>query len=135
MAKSKRSPPIVDISGVWYNPKKSGYGVLINNYGELTHSVAIYTFNERGEQVWLVGASNRSETKFLLTQPKASGFMDSIRDKVDVEAGSIEFNQRPEDGALEFKAVIKSEVVYPLPQFSPPPPALLTFEGVLVKLG
>ena len=134
MAKSKKSSPTVDISGVWYNPEKSGYGVFINNFGEETHSVAIYSFNERGEQVWLVGASNRSELTFLLNQPKASGFMDSIRNKVDVEAGSIEFNRRP-GGALEFKAVVKSEVVYPLPQFSPPPPAILTYEGVLVKLG
>jgi hypothetical protein len=135
MARNKsRTPPTLDLSGVYYNPEKSGWGVFIDNFGEETHSVAIYTHNERGGQVWLVGAAPRTTGFFQLTETRATGFMDSIRNKIESDAGTIEFTDIG-NGKLQYKALINSLIVYPSPQFSPPPPAILEFSGVVNKLG
>ena len=133
MARKKKDATL-DLSGVYYNPEKSGWGVFIDNFGEETQSCSIYTYDERGGQVWLVGVGSRGDGFFNLTSPKATGFMDTIRNKVERDAGSIEFDLVA-PGKLAYKAKINSEIVYPLPQFSPPPPAILEFEGELTKIG
>jgi hypothetical protein len=124
---------ILDVSGAWYNPEKSGWGAVITNYGEDTHSVAIYTYDTRGNQVWMVGVTNRGDLDFSLVSPTASGPFDQITNKVDRPAGAISFDL-VEPGKMSFNATIRSAVLYPGPQFSPPPPEFITFEGVVTKI-
>ena len=45
-------------SGQWYNPARDGEGFyveIIDTGGNLQISVAMYSYNEQGEQLWLIG--------------------------------------------------------------------------------
>lgn len=134
MARKKQTSSELDISGVWFNPEKSGWGVFIQPIGTEFHSCAVFTYDEKGNQLWIVGSTQRGDLTFKLISPKGLGAFDNIRDKQDREAGVIEFDL-VEPGKISYKATINSEVVMPPPGFSPKPPPTITFEGVLTRMG
>lgn len=125
---------ILDVSGAWYNPEKSGWGAVITNHGEETHSVAIYTFDQKGNQLWFVGATPRGDLDFSLVSPTGAGPFDSLTNKADRPAGAISFDLVAPN-TLAYNATVRTAVVNPGTQFSPPPPEFQTFEGVLKKIG
>lgn len=125
---------ILDLSGAYYNPEKSGWGVFIVNYGEDTQSVQIFTYDNKGNQIWLVGVSPRGGGNFTLLRPTATGAFDSISGyDTGPNAGRIDFDLVA-PGKLAYKAFISSSVTHPSPNVSPPPPDTLVFEGLLTKI-
>jgi hypothetical protein len=133
MAK-KKVDSVLDLSGAWYNPEKSGWGCCIINHSEETQSIQIYTYDNKGNQIWLVGVSPRGTGNFTLLRPTASGPFDLIRGyETGPNAGRIDLDV-VEPGKISYKAFISNWVINPGPQFSPPPPDTAVFEGVLVKI-
>lgn len=134
MAKKSKAESTLDLSGVYYNPDKSGWGLFVNNYGEDTQSISIFTYDNKGNQIWLVGVSPRGTGNFTLLKPSASGPFDLIRGyETGPNAGSVDLDVVG-PGKLAYKAFISNWVFNPGPQFSPPPPATAVFEGVLTKI-
>ena len=59
-------------SGQWYNPARDGEGFfveIIDTSGNLQISVAMYSYNELGEQLWLVGNAPIAEGDVGATVP------------------------------------------------------------------
>lgn len=125
---------VLDVSGAWYNPEQSGWGVFLLNINEDTHSVAVYTFDQKGNQLWLVGAAPRGELDFSLESPTGVGPFDSLTNKADRPAGAISFDLVAPN-KIAYNATVRTSVINPGTQFSPPPPEFQTFEGVLKKIG
>jgi hypothetical protein len=133
MAK-KKVDSVLDLSGAWYNPEKSGWGCCIINHSEETQSIQIYTYDNKGNQIWLVGVSPRGTGNFTLLRPTASGPFDNISGYDTGEsAGRIDIDL-VEPGKISYTALIANHVINPGPQFSPPPPAWHTFTGQLQKI-
>jgi len=134
MAKKSKAESTLDLSGVYYNPDKSGWGLFVNNYGEDTQSISIFTYDNKGNQIWLVGVSPRGTGNFTLLRPTASGPFDLIRGyETGPNAGRIDLDV-VEPGKISYKAFISNWVINPGPGFSPPPPDTAVFEGVLTKI-
>jgi len=130
--KKKSADELPDISGIWYNPEKPGFGVFVHNVGD-QHTCAIYTYTENGRQLWLTGVASRSELDFKLRAGSGAGGFETLRNFVNVDAGTISFEI---DGdRLVYTAVINSEIALPDYQFSPPPPPTFSYDGALAKLG
>jgi len=134
MAKKTKADAVLDLSGAYYNPEKSGWGCFILNYSEDTQSVQIFTFDNKGNQLWFVGVGPRGNGNFTLLRPTARGPFDNITNfDTGESAGRIDFDL-VEPGKLAYTAVIANSVINPGTGFSPPPPAWHTFSGVLTKI-
>lgn len=134
MAKKKTQDSVLDLSGVWYNPQKSGWGCYIVNHSEDTQSIAIYTYDNKGNQLWFVGVSPRGGGNFTLLRPTATGAFENISGFDEGEsAGRIDLDL-VEPGKLAYTAHIFNRVINPGTQFSPPPPDVHVFTGVLTKI-
>jgi hypothetical protein len=134
MANKSKAKSTLDLSGAYYNPEKSGWGLFIVNYGEDTQSIQVFTYDNKGNQVWLVGVSPRGTGNFTLLKPSASGPFDQITGyATGPNAGRIDLDL-VEPGKLKYTAHIFNRVINPGTQFSPPPPDVHVFEGVVVKI-
>ena len=134
MAKKSKAESTLDLSGAYYNPEKSGWGLFVVNYGEDTQSIQVFTYDNKGNQLWFVGVSPRGTGNFTLLRPTARGPFDNISGYDTGEsAGRIDIDL-VEPGKISYTALIANHVINPGPQFSPPPPAWHTFTGQLQKI-
>jgi hypothetical protein len=131
--KTTKKDAQLDLSGAWYNPENPGWGIMIINYPGDVHSVAVYTYNNQGHQVWMVGAASRGELKFKLNRPFGRGGFDNLQNQSDLDAGTIEFDYVA-PATLAYKAEIPGLVFEPT-NFSPRPPDVLVFTGEVKLLG
>ena len=133
--KAKVEKSVLDLSGSYYNPERSGWGLFVTNYSEDTQSIQIFTYNEQGDQLWFVGVGPRGSGNFTLFRPTAAWAFDNIRAFDTGESvGRIDLDL-VEPGKLSYKALISNKVINPGLQFSPVPPDWHEFEGVLTKIG
>ena len=134
MAKKSKADAVLDLSGAYYNPAKSGWGIFIVNYGEDTQSIQVFTYDNKGNQLWFVGVSPRGGGNFTLLRPTASGAFDNISGYDTGEsAGRIDIDL-VEPGKIAYTAHIFNRVINPGTAFSPPPPDVHVFTGVLTKI-
>lgn len=130
-----KSEPLLDLTGVWYNPEQSGFGILVNTYqGSNVQSVAIYSYDSNGSQVWMIGNAPLGESVFELYKPTATGFLNTISGfKTGERVGTISFEYGGEPGKLAYVATIRTPAVIPL-DFSPSPD-FTEFAGEVVRIG
>ena len=134
MAKKSKADAVLDLSGAYYNPDKSGWGVFIVNYGADTQSIQVFTYDNKGNQLWFVGVSPRGGGNFTLLRPTASGAFDNISGYDTGEsAGRIDIDL-VEPGKIAYTAHIFNRVINPGTASSPPPPDVHVFTGVLTKI-
>lgn len=129
----KPSDSFLDLSGAWFDPKNPGWGIIITNHGEDTHSAAIYTYDTSGNQCWFVGSTDRSTLTFSLNSPTGAGPFDTLGGPATRNAGAISFDV-VSPGVISFVASIRTAITHPEVDFSPAPPEVITYEGTLAKL-
>lgn len=131
--KSVKSEPILDLSGVWSEPGNPGFGFFINNFqGGVLQSIAVYSHDSEGGQVWLIGTASGGANSFDLFRPSGTGFLGSIEGFSNGPAvGTIEFTYE-DVGVLNYTARIKTPVVQPI-DFSPSP-EFSEFTGTVTRL-
>ena len=64
-------------AGIWYNPEHDGEGFFIHIDDQLMITVAWYTFDDEGNQMWLIGtdsSTDRSVVRVRLFQPQGTHF-------------------------------------------------------------
>lgn len=126
------SDSFLDLSGAWFDPKNPGWGIIITNHGEDTHSVAIYTYDTSGNQCWFVGATDRSTLSFSLNSPTGAGPFNTLGNQVDRAAGILSLDV-VSPGTISFIATIRTAITHPEGDFSPSP-EYQQFKGTLAKL-
>lgn len=131
--KSVKSEVILDLSGVWSEPGNPGFGFFINNFkGGALQSIAVYSHDSAGNQVWLIGTASGGENSFDLFRPSGTGFLGSISGfKQGDRVGTIHLDFE-DVGVLKYTATIKTPVVVPL-DFSPSPD-WSEFTGTVTRL-
>ena len=130
MAKKAKTNTLPD--GAYYVPNKPGWGLFINTFGEVV-TFSMFTFTTNGQQCW-INFIQREDGKFNGYRPLGVGFMSSIarfdNGEVIAEAELIPLAMI---GHATLNVSIDSDAI--ASGFSPEPPATLTFDATVERLG
>lgn len=130
MAKKAKTNTLPD--GAYYVPNKPGWGLFINTFGDVI-TFSMFTYTMGGEQCW-INFIQREDGKFNGYKPSATGFMSQIQQfnngEVIAEAELIPLAMI---GHATLNVSIDSEAI--ASGFSPKPPATLTFDATVERLG
>lgn len=131
-----RKKKLASISGAWYQPENSGWGVLITEHQNNRITATTFTYDNRGSQLWLNGAGDRNENGDVSVELyKPSGrraFSELTNFQLGEIIGSLNLYLDGED--LSFEVSVRSDVIEPPPNFSPALPPTFTYTGKLVKI-